>query len=392
IIFCKSFLENALRDPISHEIGKSIIFCVSQKHASKITQTLNQMAHQLWPGKYNSDFAIQITSSIADSQQMTINFSNNRLRGYTNFLEEYKTSKTRICVTVGMMTTGYDCQDILNLALMRPIFSPTDFVQMKGRGTRKFTFKYEDDNNQKHKIEKEKFKLFDYFANCEYFEEKFNYDEALKLPQRPSSGEGDGSPPPPSLDEIKIDDPDSIKTLSETQVGKEGMKVDREFWGKAKNEIFKNESIKQAVEKEQWDRAETIVREQYEDKPRLYLNLEKIKRSERLDRRIGWKEVLQRIFGLIDYFPRREELLQEECNKFISFYKPESKYVPYIKNYLRAYIIDEGFRKTIDRGEFANLHHSAIFTMEDFGSLNDKWQIKIPEYVKTYVNLNTFME
>ena len=39
-----------------------------------------------------------------------------------------------------MMTTGYDCPDILNLALMRPVFSPTDFIQIKGRGTRKHDF------------------------------------------------------------------------------------------------------------------------------------------------------------------------------------------------------------------------------------------------------------
>ena len=30
--------------------------------------------------------------------------------------------------------------------------------------------------------EKKTFKLFDFFANCEYFEEEFNYDEVLKLP------------------------------------------------------------------------------------------------------------------------------------------------------------------------------------------------------------------
>ena len=29
------------------------------------------------------------------------------------------------------MTTGYDCEDILNLCLMRPIFSPTDFIQVE---------------------------------------------------------------------------------------------------------------------------------------------------------------------------------------------------------------------------------------------------------------------
>ena len=393
IIFCKSFLENSLNDPLSGEIGKGIIFCVSQNHASKITQVLNQIAHRLWPGKYNSDFAIQVTSRIDNSQQMTINFSNNNLNGRTKFLEGYKSSKARICVTVGMMTTGYDCQDILNLALMRPIFSPTDFVQMKGRGTRKFLFKYKDQNKRENKIEKKNFKLFDYFANCEYFEKEFDYDEALKLPQQPS-GEPPDKPALGPIDEIVIDDPDSIKTISEVKIDQDGMKIDREFWGKAKDEIFKNELIKQAVEEERWERAENIIRKQYEDKPNLFLNLEKIKNSENLDRRIRWKEVLQRIFGMIDYFPNREELLKEECDKFISSYKPESQYVPYIKNYLRAYIIDEDFRRIIDRGEFANLYHTTVFTMEDFKALNGNtpWQGKIPEYVKTYVNLNTFME
>ena len=34
------------------------------------------------------------------------------------------------------MTTGYDCKDLLNICLMRPVFSPSEFIQMKGRGTR----------------------------------------------------------------------------------------------------------------------------------------------------------------------------------------------------------------------------------------------------------------
>jgi len=53
-VFCKTFLENALRDPISGEIGKSIIFAVSQHHAAKLTQILNQMADIMFPGKYQS--------------------------------------------------------------------------------------------------------------------------------------------------------------------------------------------------------------------------------------------------------------------------------------------------------------------------------------------------
>jgi len=118
-LFCKTFIDNALRDPISKEIGKSIIFCVSQKHATKLTQILNQIAHKMFPNKYQSDFAVQVTSQVADAQQFTTNFANNKLLGSANFLETYRTSKARVCITVGMMTTGYDCTDILNIGLFR---------------------------------------------------------------------------------------------------------------------------------------------------------------------------------------------------------------------------------------------------------------------------------
>lgn len=141
-VFCETFLKNALRDPLSGEIGKSIVFCVRQDHATRIAKTLNEIADAMFPGKYNSDFAVQVTSLIPDAQEMTVRFANNNLNGHTRFLDGYGSSKTRICVTVGMMTTGYDCEDILNIILLRPIFSPTDFIQIKGRGTRKYGFKY----------------------------------------------------------------------------------------------------------------------------------------------------------------------------------------------------------------------------------------------------------
>jgi type I restriction enzyme, R subunit len=128
-----------------------------------------------------------VTSLVTDARQFTINFSNNNLLGSANFLPAYKTSKARICVTVGMMTTGYDCTDILNLGLFRPIFSLTDFIQIKGRGTRKHNFLEQlfDDTIKENvaQPQKNQFKLFDFFANCEYFEEESNCDEVLKLPR-----------------------------------------------------------------------------------------------------------------------------------------------------------------------------------------------------------------
>lgn len=387
IQFCKTLLENGLKDPISGEFGKTIVFCVSQNHCAKIVQILNKMAHEIWEGKYNSDFAQQVTSMIPTAQEMTERFANNNLSGNSRFFDDYKTSKTRICVTVGMMTTGYDCQDVLNLALMRPIFSPTDFVQIKGRGTRKYTFKYPT-TKPTNLVEKENFKLFDFFANCEYFENDFNYDEELKLPRENGSNSGGGPQPP--IETIEIFDPDKLAELKETKVGLDGMKVDRELFQQFKDTVVNDEEIRKAAENEDWDRAEVLTIEKYENKPNLFATLEKLKQAEQLDRRLSWKEVLQRAFGLIPRFKNQNELLEDECDKYISIYKPESEYVPYIKNFIKAYVTSGEFRNIIDMKKYQELNFYAGFTMEDYKNLNG-YRETLPEYIKDNIALNKFM-
>ena len=100
-----------------------------------------------------------------------------------------------------MMTTGYDCTDILNLGLFRPIFSPTDFVQIKGRGTRKHNFLDQMIGHRATDVvadtEKTTFKLFDFFGNCQYFENEFNYDEVLELPRLRDKRDREGDDPRP---------------------------------------------------------------------------------------------------------------------------------------------------------------------------------------------------
>lgn len=390
IVFCKAFMENALRDEISGEIGKSIFFCVSQNHAGKITKILNEMAHKLYPGKYNSDFAMQITSRIPNAQTYTINFANNNLNGYTNFLEGYKSSKTRVCVTVGMMTTGYDCQDLLNIALMRPIYSPTDFIQIKGRGTRKYNFKYEDQYNEEHSYDKSIFKLFDFFANCEYFEEKFDYDEVLTIPKLSSTDNIPEQSTQAMIDSVTITDPDYIESIKEIDVGVKGMKVDRKLFEKAQELISKDEEIKEAVYGENWEKAQRVAIERYENKPDLYLNLEKLRKMESLDRRLTWREVLERIFGFIKRFKKSDELLEDEVEKFISIYKPESKYVPYIRNFMKAYIGDPWYRNELENKRIPPTYGG--FTREEYRALGEEWRTVLPNYIKDYVRLNTFMK
>jgi len=390
-VFCKTFIENALKDPLSGEIGKSIIFCVSQKHASKITQILNEYALQAFPDKYNSDFAVQITSNVPDSQQFTINFTNNNLNGKTKFLDTYGSSKTRVCVTVGMMTTGYDCQDILNLCLLRPIFSPTDFVQIKGRGTRTYDFRYKQKNNsgeiEELKIEKEKFKIFDYFANFEYFEEKYNYDQILKLPKI-GTGDGEGGEVV-ITDEFFSDKIDPLKTIIETPIGLKGMKIDRELFGDFAETVKQNEFVAKKVEEGDFKSAEDYIREHVFDKPEKYFDLEKLRKSVEVDRRLTLREILEKIFDLIPYFKSKDELLEDEFDKFVSVHKPDAEYILPLKNYLKAYITDNTVREIIETKQYANFATNPI--RDDLQELTQELRETIPEYVKDYVPLNTYM-
>ncbi|MFH1446455.1 MAG: DEAD/DEAH box helicase family protein [Chloroflexota bacterium] len=391
-IFCQTFLQHALRDPLSGEIGKGIVFCVSQNHASKIAQILNKQADTLFPGKYNSDFAVQITSSIPNAQRYSINFANNNLNGDTHFLSGYKSSKTRVCVAVGMMTTGYDCQDILNLAMMRPIFSPTDFIQIKGRGTRLYKFKYQRKRGAAPEVfekSKEHFKLFDFFANCEYFEEKFNYDEVLKLPLG-STPEPGGGTPKPTAEGTEVYTPDPLKTLVETLIGADGMKIDRKLFERFSKPILEDPTLVQAVKERQWEYAIQILREKYANRPEDYVTIEKLMQSENVDRRLSWKEVLMRIFGLIDNFKTRDQLLEDEFQKFVAINKPEPENVLLIKNFLQAYITDPEIRQIIDSREFPRLANNPKLSLADLLALKN-WREVVPAYVKDYVPLNTYL-
>ena len=395
-LFCKTFLEHALRDPVSGEIGKSIVFAVSQKHAAKLAQILNLIADKMFPGKYQSDFAVQVTSQVDGAQQFTINFTNNNLLGSANFLPAYRTSKARVCVTVGMMTTGYDCPDILNLGLFRPIFSPTDFIQIKGRGTRRHDFREQlFDEALKTAIQQPKkkaFKLFDFFANCEYFEEEFNYDEVLKLPKPQGKGKDGPNPPPPPWGIYKHTGGDILSTIKEEAVGCEGMKIDRMFYEKFESTVRDNPFIAASVESGQWDRVIDYVNKELFDKPTEYYSLDKLRHAAAVDRRLTLREILEKIFGLIPRFKSKDELLEEEFSKFVADYKPEEAgAMPALKLFFKAYTTSDQIRHIIESGHLTDLATNPVFTTKDFKAVPVKYRTLIPNYIKDYVPLNQFV-
>ena len=396
-LLCKTFLENALRDPVSGEIGKSIVFAVSQNHAAKLTQILNEMAGRMFPAKYQSDFAVQVTSLIPDAQQFTINFTNNNLLGSGNFNALYKTSKARVCVTVGMMTTGYDCPDLLNLGLFRPIFSPTDFIQIKGRGTRKHNFLEQlFDEDLKATIaapQKTSYKLFDFFANCEYFEQEFKYDEVLKLPKPKGQGTGKlggGTDYDPLTYEHQ--GTDYIHQINEEVIGLQGMKIDRMFEGKFEDTVRADATLQAAVSAGAWDLAADYIKREIADKPNEYFNLDKLRRAAGVDRRLSWREVLEKAFGLIDHHKSTDELLDEEFSKFISDVQPsEYNAIPALKNYFKAYATSDHVRHIIKQQSYADLATYQPFSSKDFRAVPEIYRQLVPSYIKDYVSLNQFL-
>lgn len=404
IAMCKAFIDNGLFDPVTEKVGtklfgKSIVFCVSQKHAARITNILNKLAFERWPDQYNeSNFAMQITSQVADAQQMTINFANNMLGGKVNKPEGYDSGKTRVCVTVGMMTTGYDCQDILNIALMRPVFSPSDFVQIKGRGTRKHLFEYIDySNNDKTTVPKEKFKFFDFFATCEYFEKDFEYNEKIKLPvikkiettqtndQVSSQGEFvDENGQKVFKGPVDLNTSDEVVSVAETHIGDQGMRIDREGFKRAiEEDVLGNKTLKNMWQNGDIEEAENYTKKNILDKPKHFLTLDKVRKLFNVDRRITVKEFLQVAFGQKDNFEMKDDLLESEWSKFTEVNPVDQEHYDAVKSFFKAYIVDGEVREIIKKNTPAQFNFCASFGFDEYQRLNG-YKTTVPQYVHDY--------
>ena len=85
-----------------------------------------------------------------------------------------------------------------------------------------------------------------------------------------------------------------------------------------------------------WD----VVNEVISDKPDEYFNLEKLRKAAHIDRKISIREVVEKIFGIIPKFKSKDELLEEEFDKFISIYPPEDDVnIRALKYFFKASIV-----------------------------------------------------
>ncbi len=122
--FNKAVLTEIARDIDPNEKGKTLIFAVDDAHADKVTRILkNYYSEQ----GISEEAVMKITGSIENGNPVKIKEAIRRFKNETF---------PNIVVTVDLLTTGIDVEEIVNLVFLRRIRSRILFEQMLGRATR----------------------------------------------------------------------------------------------------------------------------------------------------------------------------------------------------------------------------------------------------------------
>ena len=136
-------MTNGLTIDYGQKIGKTIIFAKNHTHAEKILEVFNREYPHL-PG-----FAKVIDNYMTYAQSAIDEFSDPK-------------KLPQIAISVDMLDTGIDVPEVLNLVFFKKVMSKAKFWQMIGRGTRLC-------DNLIDGKDKEKFYIFDFCGNFEFF-------------------------------------------------------------------------------------------------------------------------------------------------------------------------------------------------------------------------------
>ena len=177
------------------------------------------------------------------------------------------------------------------------------------------------------------------------------------------------------------------------------MKVDRMFFEKFEDKVKADPIVVNQVKDAQWDQAIDYITTELFDKPAEYFNLDKLRRAAGVDRRLGLREILEKAFGFIPGFKSKDELLDEEFDKFLLDQQNATGFhadstasaVQAMKYFFKAYATDNKLRDIIETKHLTDLYVYQSFGMDDFKAVPPVWRTRIPEYVKDYVPLNQFM-
>lgn len=161
----QDLMERGIRVEGGDRLGKTIIFAQNKRHAEFVLERFNKLYPQ-----YCGVFAQRV---ICDTYAQTI-------------IDAFKVPDKMpiIAVSVDMMDTGIDVPQCVNLVFFKKVRSKAKFWQMIGRGTRLCKGLTCTDQIDGEYTDKERFLIFDYCGNFEYFrahKEGYETKEAKSL-------------------------------------------------------------------------------------------------------------------------------------------------------------------------------------------------------------------
>lgn len=288
--------------------GKSIVFAITKRHASRLAQYLNELHPE-----HNGRYAEVITSDVADANELIRKFK--------------RESLPQVAVSVGMLDTGFDCREVLHLVMARRVRSPILYQQMRGRGTRTCP-----------KIDKQKFVIYDFFGNHKYFNDS---DTDIFTGSggggRSGSGGKGGKPEPAELKELGQTDA-WLEAVHYVEVGPEGERVDKKDYVTNWEETIKSQAKKDpAIQKVQT--GEPLTEDEEKDlaerlnQPRYFFNEDNLRNAYRNP--IGdLIDFIKAALGLAQV-KSRDETLEENFHAWLvtkNLTPEQSQYLILLKN------------------------------------------------------------
>jgi len=148
-LIVREFMEECIKDHNGVLPGKTIFFCSTRAHARRMEEIFDKLYPQ-----YKGELAKVLVSD------------DSRVYGKGGLLDQFTNNDMpRVAISVGMLDTGIDVREIVNLVFAKPVYSYTRFWQMIGRGTRLL----EASKAKPWCVEKDVFLILDCWDNFEYF-------------------------------------------------------------------------------------------------------------------------------------------------------------------------------------------------------------------------------
>ena len=288
--------------------GKSIVFALTKNHAARLTRYLNEL-HPECKGNY----AQVITSDVANADDLIRQFKD----------ENYP----QVAVSVDMLNTGFNCREVLHLVMCRTVRSPILYQQIRGRGTRTAPH-----------IDKQKFVIYDFFRNHEYFNDS-DTDIYADTGRGHVSNKSKTQQSRPRSELIELGLRDRWQQyVSYVEVGTEGERVDkRDYvtnWEQTiQTAVINDPTLQKIRDGELLTETEETELVRRLNTPRYYFNEDNLKRAYR-SYNGNLIDFIRAALGILK-LKSQEELLEENFRAWLvshSFAPAQAQYLSLLKN------------------------------------------------------------